>query len=158
MADHGTLTRYRNGCHDGPGGKSCAPCRAANAAARRRLRAKNPNARTSAQSVGKGVVVAMPTPRQAPPEATPPVMGEVENAVREQCAAVEAKGDSQAGIRASAIKLASLIDDPNFAAQIGQNVAKLQKLLDALGKPKRKSQGSHTLATVSAMAGRRTEA
>ncbi|WP_139830655.1 hypothetical protein [Mycobacterium paraense] len=82
-------------------------------------------------------------------------MGEVETAVREQCAAADARGDNQAGIKAAAIKLAKLIDDPECVGQAGQNIAKLQRLLDALGPPKRKMKGHNTLATVSAMAGKR---
>lgn len=97
----------------------------------------------------------MPTAGTQTHATEPKVMDEVERAVREQCANADARGDGQAGIKAAAIKLAKLIDDPDFAAQAGQNIAKLQRLLESLGRPKRKMGGHNKLATVSAMAGRR---
>lgn len=94
--------------------------------------------------------MAMPT--------KPRPMGEIETAVREQISDAETRGDRRTGTMAAAIKLAQLIDDPDFAGQAGQNVVKLQRLLDALGPPKRKMKGRNKLATVSAMAGRRAKA
>jgi hypothetical protein len=77
-------------------------------------------------------------------------MGEVEAAVREQCQASKRSAD-QAAIVASAIKLGRLIDDPDLEAQAAGNIAKLAKLHESLGKPRRKM--NNHLAVVSAMAG-----
>ena len=79
-------------------------------------------------------------------------MGEVERATRDQCAASSTAAE-KAGIVAAAIALSKLIDDPDYAAQLGQNVTRLEKLLATLGKPKKKSGGR--LSVVSQMAGRR---
>lgn len=155
VANHGTVTKYRS-CTAGPGGKPCQPCKDAAAAAKRRLRARKPSANTSAQGVKKFAanVVAMPNRGQAPEtSAQPRPPGEVELATREQCDAATQRGDNQAGIKAAAIHLARLIDDPDFAAQAGGNIAKLQKLLAQLGPPKKKSKGR--LQTISAMSGRK---
>jgi hypothetical protein len=146
MARHGTLTMYRNGCTDGPGGRACQPCRNASAAQKRRLRARDPNAQTGAQGVPK--VVGLPT-RSEPVEA----VGPVEAATLAQCAASSTAPD-KAGIVASAVALARLIDNPDYSAQLGQNVTRLQKLLESLGKPKRKM--SNHLVAISQMAGRRS--
>lgn len=139
------LTRYRNGDRD-------HAARAAAAKAKRGERARNPNAATSAAGV-KSKVVAMPTqPQPVEARSGNPEPGEVETAVREQCEASKRSAD-QAGIVAAAIKLARLIDDDDFGAQAGQNIAKLQKLLAEL-KPQKRKINNHHLTTVSRMAGR----
>jgi len=145
MADHGTRTRYRNGCNDGPGGQPCTKCRAAEADAKRRQRAKRPDA-----PKGSLNVVALPTITQPPQAGTPPSMGPCEQGVRADLESLPRAAERQ-GIAAAAIALAQRIDDPGHAAMVARNSHELRNLMDQLSGPRKKSGGR--LATISAMSG-----
>jgi hypothetical protein len=134
---HGA-TEYRNGCR-------CAVCRGAEAARQRRYRARNPNAQ-----IRRPNVVAFPASSQ--PAAQP---GEVEQAVRAQLADMP-KAAERPGEAAAAIRLAQLLDNPDYYALSAQNTYRLHTLLTSLAGLRKKSGGRLTrLATVQAMTARR---
>ena len=151
MADHGTLTRYRDGCTDGPGGRSCQKCRNEAAAAKRQQRARNANAQTVAQDFAKPAkVVALSTSSRQQPQTG---IGPVESAVRSEFAAI---ANTHQVLFAQACAIAAKMDDPDHGAVISRNSAELDKLRAELLGPKRKMGArGNRLAEVSAMSSRR---
>jgi hypothetical protein len=142
LADHGTTTRLRT-CTAGPGGRACAPCRAAGTAARRRQRSRKPDA----VPTGSAKVTVLHTSPQQQIKQT-----ENESAVRAQCANSKLAEDKP-GTVSQAVTLAKILDDPDLQPIHAQTSRQLHALLTSLDAPKRKMKGSH-LAMVSAMAGR----
>jgi hypothetical protein len=134
---HGS-SGYKNGCR-------CTTCREAENERQRRYRAKNPNAQIRGP---KPNVVAFPN-------AAPTEPGEVETAVREQCAMLP-RAAERPGEVAAAIRLGQLLDDPGYFALAAQNSFKLHTLLASLGAPKKK--GRNRLAAVQAMTERKRAA
>jgi hypothetical protein len=83
------------------------------------------------------------------------VPGEVELAVRAQLADMPKTAERQ-GEAAAAIRLAQLLDNPDYYALAAQNSYKLHILLASLAGPRKKSGGRLTrLASVHAMTARR---
>jgi hypothetical protein len=91
------------------------------------------------------------------PSTVPTGPGEVERAVRAQCASAP-RAEQMPGIVAMAIRLARQLDsdDRNYMAMSPQLAAKLDVLLSRLEAPKKKS-GGRRLASVQAMSGRKPD-
>jgi hypothetical protein len=117
-------------------------CRGAEATRARRYRARNPRAQTRIPNV-----VALPTSLQPDTAAQP---GEVEQAVRAQLADMP-KAEQRQGEAAAAIRLAQLLDNPDYYALAAQNSYKLHTLLASLAGPRKKLAHRGRLATVAAM-------
>lgn len=157
MANHGTTTKYREGCKTGIGGRPCAKCRAAVAEQRRRQRAAKadkPRANHQAKplTTPSSNVVSMPTRPSPPAEPPAPEPGPTVLAVRAELAMLP-KAQQRPGIAAMCEAIAWCIDDDDMKAVRATNSRQLQSLLHELQGPRKKSGGR--LATVSAMAGRR---
>lgn len=156
MAPHGTRTRYRSGCDAGPGGRPCAPCREAEAAAKRRSRARRPDAPRASHAAKPNAtatatnVVSLPTTHR--PDAPTQEMGPNEIATRAEIE-IAPRAKDRPSLAAQAITLARTLDRPDMAAASAQLSRQLQAVLRELQPGKKKSGGR--LATVSAMAGRR---
>jgi hypothetical protein len=141
MARHGSTSEYRSGCR-------CAPCKAANTAAARRIRARNPTVRTRKS---KSKVVALPTTTQMPDAVIG--MGRNERAVRDECDSLE-RAAARPSVVAQAVTLAQRLDDPAHAAMCATNSRQLQSLMAERQAPKRKLAPKR-LAVVQQMVARR---
>jgi hypothetical protein len=133
MADHGSDTRYRDGCR-------CRGCRAAHAEVARNQRARNPVARTR-RSNPLGKVLALPkTQAPADPDPVPVEPGPVEQSVIDQCQD-SALAEARPATVQQALALARVIDNKEFAAMHPTASRQLHTLLTSLEPAKKKARG-----------------
>lgn len=140
MATCGTVSCYRGGCR-------CDECKAAEAARKRRARARDANQRARIASV-TDINRKPEAPAETP--SAPTEMGPVEKAVREEIA-MSPRAEQLPGICAAYIQLGKNMDNSKLVAIHDRIAAKMVTLRAQLQLPKRKSGGR--LAAVQAMGG-----
>ncbi|MBF4194656.1 hypothetical protein [Mycolicibacterium phlei] len=124
MDNHGTRSRYVQGCTDGPDGRACEACRKANNDYLKARRQKK-----NAEKYGGKVAVLKP---QAPavPE---PEIGPNEAATLEELAKLP-NADARPGLRQVALTLARLLDSPLAIAQHPQAAGRYTEIMRELRK------------------------
>ena len=122
MADHGTRTRYNQGCTDGPEGTACDPCKLAN--------------RDYFKKYGqdkKAEQLATVTDIAAASAAAVELIGPAEQAVVNTLAGLPT-ADKRPDLVASARAMARLLDNPLYAAQQTAAAKELRSVMDQLLK------------------------
>lgn len=124
MAEHGTRTRFNQGCTDGPDGTACDPCKKAN-----RDYFKKYGQDKKAKNIG--TVTNLPSASgQTDPAG---VVGPCEQAVMDTLSGVPA-AEKRPDLVASARAMARLQDNPLYAAQQTAASKQLQALMAELMK------------------------
>ena len=126
MADHGTRTRYNEGCTDGPEGKACDPCRKANRDYFKKYGQDKKSEKIGTVTKLKPAKEAGNTPAEWP--IGPTEQGVI--AVLTNVPAAEKRPDLVASARA----MARLQDNPLYAAQQTAAAKQLQLIMDQLLK------------------------
>lgn len=127
MANHGTRTRFNQGCTDGPEGTACDKCRQANNDYfKKRAQDKK------AKELGIAPVTSIGAAQT--PVDQPRIPGPVEQGVIDALAKVPAAVEARPDMAASALAMARIQDNPLTVAQATNAARQLRELMGDLMK------------------------
>jgi hypothetical protein len=152
MANHGTRTRFNQGCTDGPEGTACDPCRLAN---NDYFKKRAQDKKAQKLGVDPATVTSLPGADQ-PKVDQPFIPGPVEQGVIDALAKVPAAVEARPDLAASAKAMARIQDNPLTVAQATNAAARQYQIMTDLMKgsqKKRKLAAVRQMTNPSAAAG-----